>query len=549
MSRIDEPRNDLTTGSTPTDLRPPRGEWAALLLLLGAFLAFNLATCNYYPTVWCDEVWFAEPAVNAVRFGSFTTLIWQFQPFNSFPVVNCPLYPMALVPWLAATGTNLLAVRSLNYALMTSAGFLFWLSSWRLGLVRSSLLRLVMVAVLYLGYGMSYSYRCSRPDILGMNCLLLLLLAFQIRRPRLRKACLAALAAVTVWIGLQVALFAWFAAAVAVVFLRRLGLREMVVLSVGMVLGGGALALFLAWKGVLAYFLSSTFLIVGKHYAHEPHISAGVVILRIIRYSLRNYVEDFSTVAITLGLAAMLVAVWKQLSLATRRLVLWCLVVVFAVPPVFNVIGHFAFYYAYMRFAPAMLAFFSVYSDLVTPSNRPRPLLRLVFGTTLALATIVGLPLRLALSPLMYRLAPRSEIKRIIKARISATDVVFTQQAAFFEAKEITQAVYDIFSSPSFLYFPVPGRREFSAERRQAVSVLVIRPEQIQQVTNFFGGIWTPVSGPFGDTPNYQRLARLPIIGGRLVHYAEQPQNLRCPLQVFRRLSASAETPPGGAPR
>src|SRR5437763_299674 len=100
----------LETGAE--QLTPSFSEWAGVRLICAAFLAFNLATYSYYPAVWIDEVSFAEPAVNLVKYGAFTTTVFQFQPFNTFPVVNCPLYMFCLAPWLTMAGTTVLVVRS-----------------------------------------------------------------------------------------------------------------------------------------------------------------------------------------------------------------------------------------------------------------------------------------------------------------------------------------------------------------------------------------------------------------------------------------------------
>ncbi len=58
-----------------------------------------------------------------------------------------------------------------------------------------------MVVLLHLGYGMTFSYRCSRPDTLGMYCLLLLILALSIPHRRGRGICVLLLGALAVWIG------------------------------------------------------------------------------------------------------------------------------------------------------------------------------------------------------------------------------------------------------------------------------------------------------------------------------------------------------------
>src|SRR5437660_650924 len=132
-------------GPSSSENKPRGSEWASLFLIILGFLVFNLATYSYYPAVWIDEVCFAEPAVNLVKYGSLTTTVFQFQPLNTFPVVNCPLYTMSLAPWLAMTGTSVLGVRSLNYVLMAVAALLLWIISWKFDLVKSRSLRLILV--------------------------------------------------------------------------------------------------------------------------------------------------------------------------------------------------------------------------------------------------------------------------------------------------------------------------------------------------------------------------------------------------------------------
>jgi hypothetical protein len=521
-----------------TTARPARSEWLGLFLLLLGFGIFNLLTCNYYPTIWGDEVWFAEPAVNKVTYGTFITRIWQLQPFNTFPVVNCPLYTMTLVPWLTLTGTSILAVRSLNYVLMGTTGFLFWLALWRFGWVRSAKLRLLAVAALHLGYGMSYCYRCSRPDMLGLNCLLLLLLSLQTPSALWRGMCLALLGATTVWIGLQVALFGAFAAGLWWLLYRK-GFRELVVLGAGMVLGAVSLVLFISSKGVLSYFLAHALGFVGKSYAQANH-SLGRTVGRVVQGSLRNYVEDFSLMVVMLGLAVLLVVCWKRLSQETRRLVLYCLGLLILVPPLFNTVGHFAFYYSCMRFLPGVLALFAIYSELKCSGSQVSRGLQFLFAGIVAAAGMVGLPMRLLLAPLMYHIAPRSEIRRVVQETVKTNDVVFVRQAAFFEAKAVTPNVYDIYSSPVFQAFPMPWSRDFSEAQKREMSLIIVWDSEMPSVTKFFGGTWAPVTPPFGDSPNYEKLRRLPLIGNRLIHYAEQPQNIRLPLQAFRRTTSEA---------
>src|SRR6266481_8306992 len=75
--------------------KPARWEFVSVLLLISGLFAFNLATYNYFPAVWCDEVSFSEPAINKILHGAYTTTVWEFNPANTFQIVNCPLYGMS----------------------------------------------------------------------------------------------------------------------------------------------------------------------------------------------------------------------------------------------------------------------------------------------------------------------------------------------------------------------------------------------------------------------------------------------------------------------
>ena len=532
--------------------KPPAWEWSALFLLLASFLAFNLCTYTLYPNVWCDEVWFSEPAVNLVQHGSFTTTTWQFQPANTFPTVNCPLYSLALAPWMKLTGTSLLSVRSFNYALMAASAFLLWVISWRFCLVTTSASRLLMVGLLHLGYGISFAYRCSRPDILGLVCLSLLALSFGLKRRMIREACLLALAALTTWIGLQVSLFAWFASAMAWFLLRRISLRDLILISIGMSLGLASLLSFFAAKGVLSHFLPMVAGWLGKRYAHSPSVPLSSRAFTVLRDTLTSYVDDFTTLALTLGLGVLLALAWKRFSPAFRPFLVCMIVLIFVTPVLFNLVGHYAFYYSYVRFVPATLAFFGAWSAL-TGKNRSAPdqplstillcALRFTFVTTLIAAVALGLPLRLAVTLTSSQLLPRSDIQRHVRSSIRPSDVVFTDHAPFFEIKQAATTVYDRNYSSSFFHQHIQGH-DFTPEEKHSINVLVIRPAEAEFTTNFFGGHWQPVGAPFGDTQDFSKLASLPLVGPRLAHYGVQPQTERYQLQIFRRLPAARGSDP-----
>jgi len=520
--------------------RPARSEWLAVLLLLAGFLAFNLATCAYYPNVWCDEVWFSEPPVNYVLHGSLTTTTWQLQPGGTFPAVNCPLYLLIQVPWLKVVGTSLLAVRSLNYTLEAIAAFLVWVVSWRFRLVTLPSSRLWLVITANLASGMSLVYRNSRPDMLGLVCLLFLLLAFQISSRPLRLMCLSMLSAVTVWIGLQVALYAGFACAVAWLVLGRTNLRDLLALAVGMVGGLASMLWFLSRKGVLSYFLPMVVGILGKHVVHGGHVPSVqerifATLANCVRTSAYN---NFGTSLLTVVLLLLLFLGRTVLKTDARRLLAYCLVLIFGTPTVFSLVGHYMFWYCYTGFLPAALAFFAGWSALAaggpSPDRWPR---WLRFGCSLALAAVLvrGLPLRLAMAAACGHVRPRAEIQNTIAAAVGPSDTVLCDHAGFFETKKVAGTVYDVNYSATL--YPLAGGHDFTPEERRSINVLVIRPERAAFLTNYFGGQWTLVAGPFGDTQDFSGLYRLPWIGRKIVlaEIANKEQREHYSLQILRK--------------
>lgn len=531
------PTSEPQPASFPAKVPVPRtSEWLGVLLLLAGFLILNILTYNRYPQVWCDEVWFSEPAVNMAKEGEFHTRGFMFQPPHTFPIINCPLYLMVQVPWVAVVGTSVQSIRSFNYVLMFFAGFFVWVASWRLNLLRSSWVRLLLIVSLYAGYGMSYAYRSSRPDILGMNCLLLLLLSFTIPRRFVREILIFFLSAVAVWIGLQVALYAAFACFLAMLFLRVVRLRELFVLGAGLATGAVTMAGLLWWKNVLINFLVQIFGIMGRRYAHG-HLPLGTRVHRVVSSVLIGNVEDFSAALLLLGLAVLLFLGWRRLSRPTRALNTVCLILILATPLLFDIVGHWAFYYSYLRFVPALFALFVTATELMQVDplpSRPR-LYACVWLASIAAAMAAGLPSRLAIAFTQYHLPPRTEIARILKSNIRPDDVALSDFSVFFEVKQAASEVYDPNYSATLGHIWTPGGHEFTPEEKRSMSVLVIRAAQMDQFTNYFGGEWIPVGPPFGDAQDYSALTRLPVIGHKFAHYSLQPQNERYPVQILRR--------------
>jgi hypothetical protein len=528
--------------------KTPHLEVIWLVIITGFLLLLDVATYNDFPAVWVDDISFSEPGINFAKYGDFTTTVWQFQPPNTFPIVNCPAYCQAVAVWQKLFGTTLFSVRIFNYTLISVAGILLWVILRRTRLVDSPLLRLVLIATVHLGYGISFSYRSSRPDILGLICLLLIILALGIRRPRMKDFCLLGLGAACVWVGLQVALYAWFACLAGWLILKKTGFRQLVVLSLGMGIGVGMLALFLASQGMLGHFLVSMSSVVGKRYAEVGSISLADSIWNIFTRGLGSYVQDFSVLPLIGGLLIMLPVAWPSLSVAGRRLACFGLTLFFVTPMLFNLVGHYTIYYSYMLFVPITVTFFATGSELQTVKTLSHRRW-LTFGmiVTAGASITVGLPMRLAIASAYFNITPRSDIQQIIRNNLHSTDIVFSDFQVFFEVKQVAREVYTRNSSMELLTYNKPGNT-FTEDEKRAFTVLVIPADSIDSYSRLFGGQWKAVTEPFGDTRDQTLLNRFPVIAAKLRSHLAQPQINRYPLQIFRRLSNNPDVETEASP-
>jgi len=532
----------MTDQLSPSDDRtfqPKPAEWMAVAALLSAMLAVNLWTYNLYPTVWSDEVLWSEPAINLVKTGHFTTSVWQLQPADTFWAAQSPLYCFLLAGWLPLAGDSLLAVRSFNYVLMTVAAGLVWFGSWRWRIVARPALRVMIVPLLLLGYGLSYAYRCSRPDILGLICLTCLGLACLVQAAERRRVLLFLLAASAPWVGVQVALYVLVACVAAKLVFRDLTVRDLAVVGIGLCAGAISLLVLFAANGVLPYFLDTL-----HQAADEPRHFGNATgyagtISRRLSSTLGSYLGDFSALPLGFALAGFWFCSrnWDQ---RYKRGAGFLLLLFFGVPLVFNFTGHFAFYYSYMIYVPLVLAFLMAYESLAGGANR---MLRALAGGAFFLAVLgamlLGLPMRLLLSASFCEIVPREKYTPIIQSQIKREDVVLSHFAAFFEAKQVARKVYSPMYARRFINLSVRAH-DFSPEERKQMTVLIMWPEQMESLREYFGGKWVAVSEPFGDSCSLPAPTWFPLLARRLQSHFASPQVSRQKLQIFRRVNDEA---------
>ncbi|HEV2694984.1 MAG TPA: hypothetical protein VG347_18970 [Verrucomicrobiae bacterium] len=529
------PAASVSAPGVPSGKKIVAREWLGISVLLALLFGLDLLTFNISPTVWCDEVSFTEPAINYVMHGTYTSAVWQFQPLNTFPAVNCPLYTQSIIGWLSLFGTNLLAVRSYDYFLMGVSCLLFWLLLCRSGLVSSARWRLILVTVFHFGYGISYSYRCSRPDTLGLCLTLGLALMFTVHRAGARNFWLLVLSMALPWVSLTSGLFAGLACFFAVLVLGRPRFFQAMVVWAGLLLGVLLLVWFLSAHGALHNFMTGASYAVGEQYVYAGKMSALARIAHVIKLTVPAYFGDFSCVILVLGSTVLLVLQRRELkTIVNRRVILCSAAVFFATPLVFNITGHYAFYYSYTMFLAAMSLFAATAFPFLQTAAGILP--ALVVSATVVVTVLVGLPLRMAVSLSLAKITPRAEIQRQVDAAVAATDVVYTDDTAFFEVKQRAKIVYARWSFMDTVYTHIPGRHLTQADK-DSVNKLVIRADQAEFFTNTFGGQWQAVAEPFGDVTRWERIEHIPVIGRKVKSYLDQPQTMRYPLQIFQRVT------------
>jgi hypothetical protein len=522
---------DRVNNSSANSVRPAKGEWLALLGILGAAFLLNLLTCGMYPSVWMDEVCFSEPAINLVRTGHFTTSVWQLEPANAFWAVNSPLYPFAISVWLRLTGFSLLAVRSFNYFLITIAALLVWTISWRFQLVKERSVRLIMVALILLGYGISFAYRCSRPDISGLISVLALALALANQNKWRRITLVFLCAATTAWIGVQISLYACCAVFLAMMAFRNVTWRDVLLVGIGTGAGFFSVVAFYKLKGVLPVFTALLHQAATEHQLFGNKASYAASVPRRLEFSLLSYIGDFS--AVPLLICIIIAFCFRRSLFANGKALVYLLALFFIIPVVFSFTGHFAFYYSELIFVPLVLTFSALYSEAVGAAGQPI-LKRLFFPVCAAASAAVGLPIRLLLCAVFVHLTPRNVQQDIVRAHVHSDDVVFSDYASFFEAKQVAQTVFVPVYSTNFARISLQGH-EFTPEEKKEITVLIVDPQSITTMQDYFGGRWKATSEPFGDETSLGSAVKVPIIGPRLRSHFEKPQMYWHKMQIFRR--------------
>jgi hypothetical protein len=437
---------------------------AVLLASSVLFIALNLVTATRYPAPWVDEIQFGDPAVNLALHGEFSSTVWIVQTAHEFWAGNTPLYPFMLAQWLRVFGVSPLALRAFNYVLTLVAGWLFWILLRKSGVVRSPGWRIVAVLVFWTAQCVTFCYRTGRYDVTGMTLFLLAALVW-IRPGSLRGyALLFLLGAFLPLAGLQLIPASALICLLLLLFVGRSAVSKTAVLGSGVVAGIGCLYLLYSQHGVWQAFRAST--------SAVGAIGSGVA--DKLRGLPKVYTGDKSGLLLLLA-ALVLVAVVPALRSHWRRQpLMFGIAAALVIPAALQLAAKFPIYYAWMALLPLL-------SGVVNALERPAiPVPARVFAWgAIVLASLIGLPTRLAVVAANWDARSLQPIDRFVASEVRAGDVVVGDFKAYYALKPRVRAYY----AHTYLGIMTP-------EERGSVNVLLVRDEAMPAVQRALGGHW-----------------------------------------------------------
>jgi hypothetical protein len=452
--------------SPPAPATISRAECWRVGLLLVAFLVVNVLTATRYPFVWIDEVMYSDPAVNLLLGHGFTSSAWYAQTSDEFWAGNVPLHSALLYLWIKLFGFSITAVRSVNFVYVAAAALLIWRASARLGLVATARARLAFLGLLLGGYSLIFSYRSGRYDALGMVWVAALFYMHSLEGRRWRVAGCFALGLLIPWTGLQLLPLLAVGSALLLVFAGWRMLPQLLAAGAGTAAGLGALVWSFKLHGVWEAFLGS--------FRQQASVGFfGMLASGQFRHS-NLLPKDFSFWPVVA--LALLLAAWRlrQRRFRWRSPLGFGLVYSVALTLALLAGGKFPTYYGWMTYVPLCLCVCATLSTTSFPMW-----LRRASGGMLAIAVAVGAGPHLVVAAYDWRDRDYETVRSLVRENVTNADWLYGDHVVYYAAKPVAARVFMPVYLPAML----------DAEK-QRLSVLVIAPDSLDEVTNAVGGDW-----------------------------------------------------------
>jgi hypothetical protein len=490
----------LVPGPPPTAF--PRGEAALLAALLIAFVAVLAMTSLRVQPVWLDEVTVADPAVNLYFGKGFTSTGWQYQTKEEFWASNAPLHQVLLFHWIRLFGFTPLAVRSISFVFMALTIALLWFATWNLKLLVTPLGRMIFVALLIGGAGITFNYYLGRYDCIGILLLAAVMAVYSLEWPLwIKSMVLLVLGMLIPVAGVNLIPYTLVIGFLLILFLGPGFRREAACLAAGVVLGLLALYILYVTNGVEKVLLTSA----GGHGlagtlgddAQEVR-QAGLgpkvkyilthlpsVLGRRFRDGLGWYFSDRSFVAVVLVLGVRALALRRAGKFSRRSVEAFGLAVAALVPLVLGVLRNYPFYYSWMAYLPVGLCAVHSCETFWRPpawAEVRGKVTAAACGAAFLWASLQGLPFRL----LDARTKPapsHAALEAFVASGVTKSDRAYADFEAYYPMRRIV----------TYVLLPTYKKMMSDAEKKE-LTVLVLRRPNIREVEEMVGGRWAPVS-------------------------------------------------------
>lgn len=432
-----------------------------MLLLLAAFFICNVITANSYPYLLCDEYIFSEPAISYLHGQGFHV---RFNEILS-------MYSFLLVPWIDVFGATLRVVRSASFLCMTLALGALWSAVKRLGLVVQPSHRIVLLLLLVSEFGMIVSYRVARYDSFGVLLVALLIWMFSIQAQWARIVALFSLSLFITWAGLQYLPVICVAGVLLILFHARRYWKEVAFSFLGVALGGITF-LSAVW---MSGRLSSYWKLV-----REQRRGVGVIhsLLSHTRVNTVNATpKDYSFPFLLVALAVLLYCVQRDRQLTARSALAYVAVYIPFASIVLFFIAKIPTGYMYFFTIPCLVGVFN---------GLPACKSQWVKGTVYALcglSALIGIGLHAADYASDWRDRDYGYVEKFVNSAVRPDDVAYVEYCAYFPARAKAKDVY--IQAIDWNIFPLMSHQE-----KDSVSVIIDRPENIDETIRGLGGSW-----------------------------------------------------------
>jgi len=447
----------VETTTQPAAPLPGRREAFRAVAVLLFFLAVNLATAELFPVVWLDEALHVDPAVSLWLGEGLRSTAWGGQSASETWVGYTPAYVFVLSGWLHVFGFSLLSVRSLGHVLGLASVGLCWLAVRRHGLLRTEPARLFFVVLGACGAGISFSYRCGRPDTVLFLVVSLGFLASSLRNAAPRALALLAAGALVPVAGLQGLALTAVLGALLVAFSWRRALVPVALFGAGGALGLAGLVLGLSRAGLWERFRDVTLRANGV----GPGLLGGA--LARLELFPRVSIEDPSGVLL-IALCLVLLAVAARTG-RTPVLppALFGAASAVLVPTTLCAAGRYALYYSWMAWVPLVVATLAA-GEAWGLQGRARR----AFRAVLVASACVGLPVQLALGVVNVRARSYARVEEVVRAGVPPGSVAYCDASAYYAAR----------LRASRLFLPSYNRQLTGADLR-SIGAVVLRTGEL----------------------------------------------------------------------